>query len=146
MDINRRAPVIAEGTIQIDAPPEIVWGVLTDIAGWPSWNPGVKTAQLRGSLAEGSVFRWKSGGVPITSVIRGVDPPREIGWTGSMLGVRAIHVYRFEPRDGGTLARTDESWEGFLASTLKGYSRTILNRGIEKSLGALKREAERRRG
>jgi uncharacterized membrane protein len=102
LDINRREPAIAEGSIQIEAPPETVWEVLTDIEGWPSWNSEVKTAKLHGSLAERSMFKWKSGAVSITSVIRSFDPPREVRWTGAVLGVRAIHIYRFEPLHGET--------------------------------------------
>jgi hypothetical protein len=73
-----------------------------------------------------------------------VDRPREIGWTGRTLGIRAVHVFRFEPKDGGTLARSDESWEGLIASLFKGYSRTTLDRGIRSILALLKTEAERR--
>ena len=73
-----------------------------------------------------------------------VDPPREIAWTGTSLGIRAVHVFRFQASDGGTLARSEESWEGLLASVLKGYSRRTLDKGIRSVLAHLKTEAERR--
>ena len=60
------------------------------------------------------------------------------------MGIRAVHVFRFESRDGETLAQSEESWEGLIASLLKGYSRRTLERGLESFLGALKREAESR--
>jgi hypothetical protein len=39
----------------------------------------------------------------------------------------------------------EESWEGLLASLLKGYSRRTLDKGIRSVLAHLKSEAERRR-
>jgi hypothetical protein len=60
------------------------------------------------------------------------------------MGIRAVHVFRFEPNDQGTLARSQESWQGVVASLLKGYSRRTLERGIGSVLGLLKTEAERR--
>jgi len=48
------------------------------------------------------------------------------------------------PVQPGTLARSEESWEGLLASLLKGYSRRTLDKGIHSVLGHLKTEAERR--
>jgi hypothetical protein len=73
-----------------------------------------------------------------------VDPPREIAWTGTTMGIKAVHVFRFQANDGGTLARSEESWEGLLASLLKGYSRRTLDKGIRSVLSHLKTEAERR--
>jgi hypothetical protein len=53
-------------------------------------------------------------------------------------------VFHFEPFEGGTRARSAESFRGFIPSALKGYSRRILQRGIDGILASLKTEAERR--
>jgi uncharacterized protein YndB with AHSA1/START domain len=143
MDINRGAPATAEGEIHIAADPQTVWDVIAAIDGWPSWNRDVTLAKLQGPLAPGSVFRWKAG-VSLTSTLRVVDPPREIGWTGRATGVRAVHVFRFEPKEGGTVARSAESFEGLIPSLFRGYSRRMLDRGIQDILARLKSEAERR--
>jgi hypothetical protein len=45
--------------------------------------------------------------------------------------------------DGGTLARSEESWEGLLPSLIKGYSRRTLDKGIRSVLSHLEAEAER---
>jgi hypothetical protein len=73
-----------------------------------------------------------------------VDPPGEIAWTGTTMGIKAVHVFRFQGNDGCTLARSEESWEGLLPSLLKSYSRKTLDKGIHSVLGHLKVEAERR--
>jgi hypothetical protein len=60
------------------------------------------------------------------------------------MGVKAIHVFRFEAQDGGILARSEESWEGLIATLLKGWSRRTLEKGIKDVLLHLKAESERR--
>jgi hypothetical protein len=60
------------------------------------------------------------------------------------MGVKAIHVFRFEAQDGGTQARSEESWEGLIATLLKGWSRRTLEKGIKDVLLHLKAESERR--
>src|ERR687892_1192566 len=144
MDVNRTAPATAEGEIYIAAGPETVWDVIASIDAWPTWNPEVKSVSLEGPVAPGSVFRWKAGPSSLTSTLQVVDPPGEIAWTGTTMGIRAVHVFRFQASDGGTLARSEESWEGLLASLLKGYSRRTLDKGIRSVLAHLKAEAERR--
>ncbi len=144
MEIDRSAPAIAEGEIQIAAPPETVWEVIADIAAWPSWNTDVKSMTLEGPVAPGSTFRWKSGSSSLVSTLKVVDPPREIAWTGVTMGIHAVHVFGFEPSDGGTRARSAESFRGLIPTVLRGYSRKILQRGIDRILALLKAEAERR--
>jgi uncharacterized protein YndB with AHSA1/START domain len=144
MDINRAAPAIASGEARIDADPETVFSVISAIAAWPSWNPDVKSAELDGPVEPGTVFRWKAGPSSLTSTLQVVDPPHEIVWTGRTMGIKAIHVFRFEARDGGTLARSEESWEGLIASLLKRWSRRTLAKGLDDVLAHLKDESERR--
>jgi uncharacterized protein YndB with AHSA1/START domain len=146
MEIDRSAPATATGELVIAASPEVVWDVISDIEAWPSWNPDVKTATLDGPLAVGSVFRWRAGGASLTSTLRVVDPPRELSWSGRAMGIRAIHIFRFEPSDGGTLGRSEESWAGLVPTLFRGYSRRTLDRGIRSVLRLLKDEAERRAG
>lgn len=144
MNINRNAPATAEGERQIAADPQTVFAVISAIDQWPSWNPDVKSVELQGPVQEGTVFRWKSGPSTLTSTLQVVDPPHEIAWTGTTMGIRAVHVFRFQANDVGTLARSEESWEGLIASLLKGYSRKTLDKGIRSVLAHLKTEAERR--
>ena len=143
--INEKAPVVGRSEIEIDATPEVVWDVLTAIERWPSWNPDVKTMSMEGPLDEGSVFRWKAGPGTITSTLRRVEPPRLVAWTGQTLGIRAVHFYRLEPRDGGTFVRTEESYEGLVARLLRGSHQKTLDRALADGLGYLKNEAEQRR-
>ena len=61
--INRDAPATALAELHIDAPVQIVWSTLADIESWPDWNPDVSSASIQGPIADGTVFRWKAGGM-----------------------------------------------------------------------------------
>jgi uncharacterized protein YndB with AHSA1/START domain len=144
MNIHENAPVKASSEIDVNAPPETVWDVIADIDRWPEWNPAVKEASLRGELAPGTTFRWQAGPGAITSTLRQVDPPRVLAWTGKTFGIGAVHVYRLEPRNGGTHVSTAESWEGWPTRLMRGRMQRMLEEALLPGLQALKAEAERR--
>lgn len=144
MEIDRSAPVIAESRIEIAVRPDVVWEVLADFERWPEWNPDVKSMSLEGPVAEGTTFRWRAGPATITSTLRSVQPPREIGWTGKTLGIDALHVWRFDAGDGHTPAFTAESFAGWLPRLLRGPMRKQLQSTLDVGLSRLKAEAERR--
>lgn len=142
--INEQAPVIGSSEIEVAAAPEVAWNVLTAIGRWPSWNPAVKSISFEEGIGEGSEFRWKAGPGTITSTIQDVDPPRRIVWTGSTFRIRAIHVHTFEPRAGGTLVRTEESYDGLVARLFHRRLQKTLDTALDNELQHLKAEAERR--
>ena len=67
-------------------------------------EPDVKSVSVEGPVQPGTVFRWKAGPSTLTSVLQVVDPPGEIAWTGTTMGIRAVHVFQFRASDGGTMA------------------------------------------
>lgn len=142
--INERAPVVGAGEIEIAAPPEAVWDVLTDFADWPRWNPDVRSMAADGPVREGSVFRWKAGPGTVTSTVVRVQSPELIAWTGTTLGVRAIHFWWLDRRDGQTHVRTAESFEGLVARLLRPSLQKTLDRALEHSLRHLERAVRER--
>ena len=137
--------MFSEGSIEIAAAPEVVWDTLADFERWPEWSPGVESVSLEGSVSDGTTFRWKAG-TRLVSVLRSVDRPRELGWTGRTMGISAIHVWRFEARDGGCVASMEESFDGLLAKLFRGRLQRQLDDTTAKGLEALKRTAERSAG
>lgn len=147
MEIDRDAPVTAAAEGHIDAPRDLVWEVQADVEDWPNWNPDVTAIRLLGPREPGTIFKWKAGGARIESEFRELEPPRRISWTGKTLGIRAAHVWDFADSEaGGTLVRTEESFEGILARLLAGPMRRILESSLEKGVEALRRECERKSG
>jgi uncharacterized protein YndB with AHSA1/START domain len=144
VEINREAPVWVEGEIEVAAPTEVVWDVLTTIEDWPRWNTDVRSTEIAGPVAPGTTFRWKAGPGTIKSKIETVERPHVVAWTGSWLGISVIHVWRLDRSEGGTRVQTQESVEGVPARLLPGRHRKVFDRATRKSLQALKVEAERR--
>jgi uncharacterized protein YndB with AHSA1/START domain len=142
-EIRSGAPVVSAAQIEIDAPQGVVWDVLTAVDRWPSWNPAVKSASLQGGLEEGAVFRWKAGPGTIVSRLEEVEAPSRIAWSGRSMGIKAFHVHTLEQRNGRTLIRTEESYEGLIARLFSGRLRKMLDDSLRDGLRHLKAEAER---
>jgi hypothetical protein len=139
-----QAAVRSRRGIDIDAPPKVVWDVLTDFGRWPEWNPEVKSMSFDGPLAPGSEFRWKAGPGTIVSTLEELEPPRFVRWRGRTMSIKAIHEWRLDARDGGTRVETEESFAGTLARLLRGMLQKTLDKSLDEGLEHLKREAERR--
>jgi hypothetical protein len=114
---DRKAPVLGAGEVETAADPDTVWVVLADIQGWPSWNPDITDAMLRGPLQPGTTFSWKSGPGTITSTFLVVEQPTELTWTGK------------------TIVSTEESWGGLqVAPGMWGCTGSYRNAGGEGTL------------
>ena len=143
MPANENAPVRAAAEVEIGAPPQVVWEVLTRFENWPDWNPEVKSMSLPGPLAPGTEFRWKSGPGTIVSTLERVEAPNYIAWRGWTLTIDAYHEWWLEPRDGGTFVRTEEGFFGTLARVLRRPLQKTLDKSFADAFERLKHEAER---
>ncbi len=144
MEIKHDAPVKARAEQVIDAPLDQAWALLTNIAEWSRWNPGVNRVKVHGPIESGTQFEWRSGRIPISSRIEVVEPERKIAWTGRSLGMDAIHIWEFEARDDGLFARTEESLDGTLARWFSGQLQGKLQTALSESLRLLASECKRR--
>lgn len=142
MDANQDAPAFAHHEIYIEAPPERVWVLISDIDRWNLWQPDIASASLAGPLVRGSTFKWTSGRTGVSSVLEEVDPPRRLGWTGRAMGARAKHLWILEPQGSGTKVSTRESFEGLVVVLLKKRMQRLLDDSLQKWLVLLKEAAE----
>jgi len=126
--INIEAEIVADTQLWINASPDKVWAVLTDVARWTEWLPEFANARLDGPLAAGTTLFWEPQGQKVVSRLVVVEPSHRLIWNGSG---GAVHVWELTPSGGGTLLRNAESIEewnfpgaaadqsAFLADTLK---------------------------
>lgn len=146
VEVNRNAPAVADAEALIEAEPGAVWGVLTDFGDWPLWNTGVSKMQFQGGLKAGATFTWLAGRAKITSRIEEVEPCSRIAWSGRTFGIRAMHLWELQERDGGTLVRTVESFDGFIAKLFRSPVKRMLEKTLRQALEDLKKETESRGG
>jgi len=135
--------------VEIQAPPERVWDVLTDFASFPAWNPFIREAQ--GTLTPGARLRVRLRLIDGRSMtfrprVLRVEPNRELAWLARTGAPGLLDVERrfvIEPRgpDGVRFVQS-EVCTGVLAPLLAlGMEARILD-GYRDLEGALKRRAE----
>ena len=123
-----------------------VWRLLTDLAGYRSWNPTIVSAD--GTLEEGATLdlRFKNGNGDLESrevTVVDVNPIHKLRWQDRLAvpGVRdretTIRVRSF--RQGQTVVSVDERFEGLLAPFADVAEERI---ELERMLAALKLQAE----
>ena len=140
--INPNAPVKSSDIIEINAPIDSVWQVLTQINKWPSWQKDVTEANLLGELKEGTQFKWKAGGLSFNSKIHTIVPKHMFGWTGKTIGASAIHNWTFEDKGNKTIVKVEESLQGVFPRLLGGYFQRNLDTGVKTNLEELKIASE----
>jgi len=142
-------------TIQIQAPPEKVYALITDVTRMGEWSPECVKAEWVGDAtgpAVGARFkghnklnwliRWST-----TPTVKVADPGREFTFeTGKPGKEQTRWTYRFAPMDGGT--ELTESFEaltytGFQKLTAKPEKRAAkLTGDIQQTLERVKSAAE----
>ena len=116
--------------IEIQAPPDTVWAVLTDFSAYPDWNP--IEIEMRGEAVVGTRLHHTSklpGRKPMrfSPTIVAADPGRVLAWQGRIAVPHLFDVHhRFElspATTDGTRLRQSETFSGllvpFLAKTLR---------------------------
>jgi uncharacterized membrane protein len=140
--INAEAPVMSRNQLEIDAPVETLWQILTNIEDWPTWQKAVTETALLGKIKEGADFNWKADGLSFKSKIHTVKPYSQFGWTGSTFGASAIHNWTFVEKEGKTLLIVEESLQGVLPRLFRSFFQKNLDTGVLTNLTELKTAAE----
>lgn len=112
--------MVYSASVLIDAPPDAVWRVLTDLDAYPEWNPF--TPAVKGDLEVGSPITltavMSSGPVDQVETVRAVEPNERLVW-GVTIGahwlLHAERVQTLTPEGGGTRYRTDDAIGGLLS-------------------------------
>lgn len=111
--------------IEIDAPPQAVWMILTDLQRYSEWNPFVVSSD--GAVAVGKRLSNRlqpAGGKPRTfkPTVTVVDPPRTFEWLGH-LGFPGIfdgrHRFELTATPTGTRLAQVEHFSGLLVRFIR---------------------------
>ena len=122
-----------ETSIDIDAAPEAVWAVLSDLPSYPSWNPFIREAS--GTLAAGErldLTMQPEGGraMRFRPTVLEAQPGRELRWLGRLVAPGVFdgeHRFAIEPTAGGSRLVQEERFTGLLVPLLaKGLRKRTL--------------------
>ncbi len=139
--IPEKTSVKASEAIEINASVEKVWNLISDIDNWKGWMPNVTEVKLKGKPAVDVEFDWTNNGTEIHSKIGILEMNKKIGWSGVASIAKAAHIWELNERNGRTIVKTEESFDGFMLSIFFGKKK--LSDSLKEWLLQLKKAAEK---
>lgn len=139
--IDEQAPIKTRSEIEIAAPIEQVWQLLTDLTEWPTIDPAFRNVRLTAPLAVDADFSFELHHFPIRAKFAKIAPYHELVWTGLSLWFKAVDVHQLEMlANGNTRLVIAESFAGVLAPLF--ISKTQLQKQHDQWLRAFKYTVE----
>lgn len=131
--------------VSIDAPPEKVWRIMSDVEHWSIWTPSIKRIRRldRGEFAVGSralVFQPRLP--PAIWRVTSLEPGREFTWISSGPGIRATGLHQVEPEGAGSAVTLSLTYEGVLAVVTARILGAITGRYLGWEAAGLKKQSE----
>jgi hypothetical protein len=148
--LDLRTTRTIRSAIEIRAPLEVVWGVLTDFAAYPDWNPHVR--RVVGKVDKGShiaIHSQPPGGrmIVMRPTVVTWEPPTELRWRGTFVSARLFsgeHGFRVET-NGANRVRfvQNETFSGILVPIYARLRLPRTRRGFDEMNEALRDRAEK---
>ncbi|MCV7197335.1 SRPBCC family protein [Mycobacterium angelicum] len=138
--------MITEDSIEIDAPPHLVWEVFSDVERWPEWTASVTalTAVDGPGLAAGKRFAIKQPRMSkLVWKVTEIDPGSSWTWVQRAPGAFASARHEVIARPGGgTLVRQRIDQRGPLGGLVGRLMRTMTKRYLKLEAHGLKARSE----
>ncbi|HEX8368474.1 MAG TPA: SRPBCC domain-containing protein [Pyrinomonadaceae bacterium] len=138
--------------IEIAAPPEKIWQILTDFENYPNWNPFIR--RIRGASAVGAkleVFIQPAGakGMTFKPTLLAVEKEKELRWRGKFFVSGLFdgeHFFKIQPlAENRAKFVHGENFKGLLVGFLAKSLDTDTLRGFREMNEALKLLAENKK-
>lgn len=141
---TRSATFIVQDSLALKEDPARVWQVLQDVGAWPRWWPGVETARLGSSWAEGEQLELVFKGNPAAGPAR-IDQWRvgqEIAFSrDGVLGSRAGTSLQLESQPGVVLVTVESVVRGPQAFLARFTGREAFSAYHQRLLAGLAKQA-----
>ncbi len=134
--------------VVIQATPEKVWQILTDLEKYPEWNPFIRHAIGKAEVGKtvDIDFQPDSKGMKLHCTVVTVEPNRELCWKYHVISPSLFngeHSFTIEPVDDNQVRFIDrEIFNGLLVPLQAKDIDTNSKRGFEAMDQALKAKAE----
>jgi hypothetical protein len=132
-------------TIDIEAPPAVVWPVMADGERWPEWTASVTSVRRldKGPLRIGSRALIRQPRFPpAVWTVTTLEPGRRFVWKSGLPGMWVYGDHSVEATPTGTRATLKLSYDGVLARLMGRLTRGITNRYLDMEANGLKRRSE----
>jgi hypothetical protein len=133
-------------SINIKAPADRVWSIITDAPNYPKWDPGV--IRIEGRIAPGeqlTAYTKLSPNRAFPAKVTVFEPGRKMVWSGGMpLGLfKGVRTFTLAPKNDGSLDFTlREEFSGPLLPLMAG-SLPDMTQTFQEFVAGLKAHAER---
>jgi hypothetical protein len=136
-----------EASTRMDASPQIVWDLLTDVGSWRDWDSGMDRVEGRVALGERlTIYATMIRSRPFSVTVVELRPLEAMRWRGGLpFGLAVIErSYLLDAQeDGGTVLTVREEQTGPLAIVTERRT-PDLNPSFRQFCAGLKAQAERR--
>jgi uncharacterized membrane protein len=135
-----------ESTIEIAAPRQAVWTVLSDVERWPEWTPTMTSVEILDGLplAVGNHVRIRQPRLPVVVwTVTTLETQRYFEWENAALGVKAVAGHRIEAVNPiHTRVTLTFAWTGWLAPLVRLLYGKLGRRYVQTEAESLKRRCE----
>ena len=138
-------------TTEVDAPPEVVFAVLSEVERWPEWTPTVTRVERLGDagapLALGARLRIVQPKVPPAEwTVTALEPGRGFRFVSRSPGATVEADHWAEPTGAERRSRVTLSvtFTGFLGRAIGWMMRGLNQRYLAQEAAGLKRRSEER--
>jgi len=131
--------------VDVSAPPETVWVVMSDVERWHEWTPSVRSIRRlgQGPLVVGARALIRQPKFPpAVWTVTAIEPGASFTWRSGAPGMWVFARHSVVPAPGGARATLSLRYEGVLGTVLARLTRAITNRYLEWEAGGLKQRSE----
>ena len=135
--------------IQISAPIDQVWRVLTDFDHWKDWNPMVNQASGNASVRSRLKITMRGpdskDAMKYEPTVLEVDPPKNLRWRATMMSGFMFtndRVFELKEKNGGTELINREEFSGLMVPLFWSKMNQLVVPMLEKMNKALKNKME----
>ena len=129
-------------TIEIPAPPPLVWSVMVDVARWPEWTQSISRVELlsRGPLSVGSRARIHQPKLPPALwQVTELNPGANFTWISRAPGVQVTARHAVAMVAVGTCATLSIHYQGLLGGLLARWVGSLNERYLMLEADGLKK-------
>ena len=140
-------PLSFSTSVDINAAPDAVLAVMSDVERWPEWTASVTSIKRldSGPFAIGSRARIRQPKLPPALwTVSAIEPRRSFTWISKGPGILVTAHHSIDPRAGGSRVTLSIRYEGLLAKLVAWMTKDINERYLAMEANGLKARCEKR--